>query len=149
MNPYTINPPESEITFEKLCLALLKRHWSRLGLERFGKKGERQFGVDILDTLGENPMYAAQCKLKEQWKSLEPGEISEEVNKAKTFPYKLDHYAILTTGKTSGAAQLAIQARPEKAAALRRWGRTRLPLSKKAQQAAPLQRGRKTAGATF
>ena len=110
MNPYSINPPESEVAFEKLCLALLKRHWSRPGLERFAKKGEEQFGVDIFDTFGESPMYGAQCKLKEQWKSLDPSEIRDEVNKAKTFPSKLDHYAILTTGKISGAAQLAIQA---------------------------------------
>jgi tetratricopeptide (TPR) repeat protein len=110
MNPHTINPPESEVAFEKLCLVLLRRHWSRPGLERFAKKGEEQFGVDIFDTLGENPMYGAQCKLKEQWKSLDPGEISEEVEKAKTFPSKLDHYAILTTGKISGGAQLGVQA---------------------------------------
>lgn len=110
MNPYTINPPESEVEFEKLCLALLKRHWSRRGLERFAKKGEEQFGVDIFDTLGEDPFYAAQCKLKEQTKFLDPTEIRAEVAKAKTFPSKLDHYAILTTGKVSGAAQLAIQA---------------------------------------
>jgi hypothetical protein len=110
VNPYTINPPESEVAFEKLCLALLKRHWLRSGLERFAKKGEEQFGVDIFDTLGESPLYGAQCKLKEQWKSLEPAEIREEVTKAKTFPSRLDHYAILTTGKISGAAHLAIQA---------------------------------------
>ncbi len=110
MNPYTINPPESEVVFEQLCLALLKRHWERPSLERFAKKGEEQFGVDIMDTLGESPLFAVQCKLKEQWKSLDPAEIREEVRKAKTFPSKLDHYAILTTGKISGAAQLAIQA---------------------------------------
>jgi tetratricopeptide (TPR) repeat protein len=110
VNPYAINPPESEVEFEKLCLALLKRHWNRRGLERFAKKGEEQFGVDIFDTLGEDPFYAAQCKLKEQTKSLDPAEIRAEVAKAKTFPSKLDHYAILTTGKVSGAAQLAIQA---------------------------------------
>jgi tetratricopeptide (TPR) repeat protein len=110
MNPYTINPPESEVAFEKLCLDLLKRHWSRPGLERFAKKGEDQFGVDIFDTLGQSPLYAAQCKLKEQTKSLGPAEIREELRKAKKFPSKLDHYAILTTGKISGAAQLEIQA---------------------------------------
>jgi tetratricopeptide (TPR) repeat protein len=109
VNPYTLNPPESEVAFEKLCLALLKRHWSRPGLERFAKKGEEQFGVDIFDTLGESPFYGAQCKLKEQWKSLEPAEIREEVGKAKTFPSRLDHYAILTTGKISGVAQLTVQ----------------------------------------
>ena len=109
MNPYTINPPESEVVFEELCLELLKLHWSRPGLERFAKKGEDQYGVDIFDTLGETPQYAAQCKLKEQRKSLEPNEIRTEVEKAKTFPSKLDHYAILTTGKVSGQAQLTIQ----------------------------------------
>ena len=109
MNPYTLNPPESEVAFEKLCLALLKLHWLRPGLERFAKKGEEQFGVDIFDTLGESPLYGAQCKLKERWKSLEPAEIREEVGKARTFPSKLDHYALLTTGKISGAAQLTVQ----------------------------------------
>ena len=37
MNPYTINPLESEVAFEERCLELLKRHWSRKGLERFAK----------------------------------------------------------------------------------------------------------------
>jgi hypothetical protein len=90
MNPDSINPPESEVVFEELCLALLKRHWNRPGLERFAKKGEEQFGVDIFDTFGESPMYAAQCKLKEQWKPLDRAEIRKEVEKAKTFPSKLD-----------------------------------------------------------
>jgi hypothetical protein len=102
VNPYTINPPQSEVAFEKLCLALLKRHWNRPGLELFGKKGEDQYGVDIFDTLGEDPIFAAQCKLKEQTKSLTPGAIKEEVEKAKTFPSRIDHYVILTTGKASG-----------------------------------------------
>jgi hypothetical protein len=110
MNPYSINPPTSDETFEELCLAILKRHWAREGLERFGKKGERQFGVDILDVLGESPLHAAQCKLKEVWKTLEPAEIRTEVDKAKLFPSKLDHYAILTSAKVSTAAQLAVQA---------------------------------------
>ena len=110
MNPYSINPPLSEVVFEELCLEILKKHWSRPGLERFAKKGEKQYGVDIFDTLGESPQYAAQCKLKEQGKSLEPAEIRAEVEKAKTFPSKLDHWAILTTGKVSGEAQLTIQA---------------------------------------
>lgn len=109
MNPYSINPPESEVVFEELCLAVLKRHWNRPGLERFGKKGEEQFGVDIFDTLGESPMYGAQCKLKEPSKSLEPAEIRAEVEKAEGFPATLDYYAIMTTGKVSGTAQLTIQ----------------------------------------
>jgi tetratricopeptide (TPR) repeat protein len=109
MNPYSINPPESEVVFEELCLAVLKRHWNRPGLERFGKKGEEQFGVDIFDTFGDSPMYGAQCKLKEASKSLLPAEIRAEVEKAEGFPAPLDHYGIMTTGKVSGTAQLTIQ----------------------------------------
>ena len=109
MNPYSTNPPESEVVFKELCLAVLKRHWNRPGLDRFGKKGEEQFGVDIFDIWGESPMYGAQCKLKESTKSLEPAEIRKEVEKAEGFPAKLDHYAIMTTGKVSGNAQLTIQ----------------------------------------
>jgi hypothetical protein len=63
MNPYSINPPESEVVFEELSLAILRRHWSRIGLERFAKKGEEQFGVDIFDTLGENPMASRSSLL--------------------------------------------------------------------------------------
>lgn len=54
-------------------------------------------------------MYGAQCKLKESTKSLEPAEICEEVEKAESFPAKLDHYAIMTTERVSGKAQLTIQ----------------------------------------
>jgi transcriptional regulator with XRE-family HTH domain len=72
-NSQTVDPAESEVQFEKLCLALLRRHWSRRGLERFAKKGERQFGIDIFDTLGENPLYGAQCKLKEPLEIAGPG----------------------------------------------------------------------------
>ena len=89
----------SEDRFEDLCLEVLKQHWSRLGLQRFGKRGERQYGIDLLDTWAEDPVYVAQCKLKEVWKNLQPHEIEEEVDKAKTFPGALDHYAILTTAK--------------------------------------------------
>jgi hypothetical protein len=34
MNTYSINPPESEVVFEELCLAVLKRHWNRPGRVR-------------------------------------------------------------------------------------------------------------------
>ena len=76
-------------------LELLKLRWLGGGVERFAKKG-----VDSFDTLGETPQYVGQCKLKENWKSLEPKEIRAEVEKAKKFPSKLDHYAILTRGGT-------------------------------------------------
>jgi hypothetical protein len=50
-----------------------------------GKRGERQFGIDILDVGGQTSIYAAQCKLREEHKSLAPSEIQAEVDEAKKF----------------------------------------------------------------
>ena len=101
--------PTSDDEFERLCLELLRRHWSRPGLQIFGKRGERQYGIDILDLSGETPVYAAQCKLKEEHKSLQPAEIQVEVDEAKKFATPLGKYAILTTGKVSTQSQLAVR----------------------------------------
>ena len=100
--------PTDEDDFEDLCVDLLRLHWNRPKLERFGRKGERQSGIDILDLGGGNPLYAAQCKLREYGKTLSPTEISEEVDKACTFVPALGKYGILTTGKVSTLAQTRI-----------------------------------------
>jgi hypothetical protein len=55
-------------------------------LQLYGKRGEEQTGVDIIDVGGEEKLFGAQCKLKEEYKTLPPAEIEAEVNKAKTFP---------------------------------------------------------------
>ena len=92
-----------------MCLELLRRHWSRPGLEIFGKRGERQYGIDILDLSGETPVYAAQCKLKEEHKSLSPGDLRAEVDEAKKFATPLGKYAILTTAKVSTQSQMTVR----------------------------------------
>ena len=101
--------PQNDDVFEEMCLQLLRLYWSRPGLEIFGKRGERQYGIDILDVGGQTPIYAAQCKLKEEHKSLPPTEIQEEVNKAKQFTPPLGKYAILTTAKVSAQAQRKVR----------------------------------------
>ena len=101
--------PENEDVFEKLCLHVLRQYWSRPKLDLFGKRGERQFGIDILDVGGEPSIYAAQCKLKEPHKNLPPADIQREVDEAKRFKPPLSKYTILTTAKISTAAQLKIR----------------------------------------
>jgi tetratricopeptide (TPR) repeat protein len=78
-------------------------------LEVFGKRGERQYGIDVLDLGGEKSIYAAQCKLKEEHKSLSPSEIQAEVDQAKLFNPPLSRYAILTTAKISAHSQRKIR----------------------------------------
>jgi len=94
--------------FELLCLDLLRRFWTLPSLDLYAKSGEEQNGVDIIDLGGAAPLHAAQCKLKESDKSLSPGEIEAEVEKAKTFELAIGKYAILTTGKVSGQSQRKI-----------------------------------------
>ena len=97
--------PDNEKSFEKFCLKLLQRHWSNPQLELYGRRGEGQFGVDIIDPTYATPFKAAQCKHHEPLITIPPSEIEEEVAKALTFDPALDHYAILTSGRATTQAQ--------------------------------------------
>jgi len=115
---YRYPHPSNEKHFEQFCLKLLVRHWNNPYLELYGKRGERQFGVDIIDLAYSDPFKAAQCKHHEPEKTLPPAEIREEVEKAKGFDPALDHYAILTTGRvTTQAHNEVIQINKEHTAA--------------------------------
>src|SRR5688500_12034656 len=103
-------PPTQPEDFERLCLKLLRRHWSRPGLQSFGKRGEKQFGVDIIDSWSTQPHVAAQCKLKEPHKALSGKEIRVEVERAKGLPFRLDQYTILTTARVAARSQLDVLA---------------------------------------
>jgi len=100
--------PANEADFELLSLALLREHWNCPGLDLYAHRGEKQFGIDILDLSGKEPLSAAQCKLHEEWKTISPTEIMSEVQKAREFRPKLGRYGILTTAKASGAAHDAV-----------------------------------------
>lgn len=99
------NIPKSDDAFELLCLKILRRKWNCPGLVQYGKRGERQHGIDLFDPTAQSPIRAAQCKLHEPHKTLPPAEIEAEVEKAKSAPYKLELYVIATSAKPSGEAQ--------------------------------------------
>lgn len=100
--------PKNEADFELLCLALLRRRWSLPRLDLYAHRGEKQFGVDIIDMEGSDPFKAAQCKLHDPLKSLPVSEVRQEVAKATEFQPGLDHYAILTTAKKSRRVDNAV-----------------------------------------
>jgi tetratricopeptide (TPR) repeat protein len=91
--------PESDQEFEDLCVELLRLHWKRPLMKRYGIPGQRQHGVDIVDPTFTTPFHAAQCKLRESHKLFRGKELRAEVDAAKQFTPKLDHYAIITTAK--------------------------------------------------
>lgn len=106
---YRYRQPKNEDAFEEFCLVLLREHWSLPTLERYGHRGERQDGVDLLDTGGGSPLRAVQCKHHESTKTLPPRELEAEVAKARDFPERIDEFFILTTAKKSALAQRKIR----------------------------------------
>jgi hypothetical protein len=57
-------PPANPDDFERLCLRLLKAHWNLPALELYGRRGERQHGVDIIDMSGaDTPGGTCSCSL--------------------------------------------------------------------------------------
>jgi tetratricopeptide (TPR) repeat protein len=97
--------PANERDFEILCLRLLRQHWNCPTLELYGHKGERQYGIDILDLSGSDVLRAAQCRLHEPWKTIPPAELQEAVGEARRFVPPLQQYLIMTTAKASTVAQ--------------------------------------------
>ncbi|MFO0881268.1 MAG: hypothetical protein U0840_28515 [Gemmataceae bacterium] len=96
--------PKTDDDFEHLCCELLKRHWNRPHLQRYGHSGEEQDGIDIFDPTQTAPVMGAQCKLHGYGKTIPPKEIEEEVEKARNHTPPLSYYAILTTAKKSKQA---------------------------------------------
>lgn len=104
------SPPANEADFERLCLRVLKAYWNCATLELYGRRGERQQGIDIIDMGGAEPLRAAQCKLHDPRNSLPPAAIKEEVEAATTFAFPLGIYALCTTARVSTEAQQTILA---------------------------------------
>jgi tetratricopeptide (TPR) repeat protein len=103
-------PPEDWPKFQRLCQRVLQRLWHSGNVEIYGRVGQKQHGVDLLDVSGTRPLRAGQCKLYDASKSLSDREIRAEVQKAETFPVELDFYLIMTTAQMSTESQLAVLA---------------------------------------
>jgi tetratricopeptide (TPR) repeat protein len=100
--------PENVADFERLCLDLLRRHWSRPDLALFGRPRERDQGIDILDLGGQESVYAAMILLNKD-KSVSPREIETAVENARQFQPPLGKFGILATGKFSVEAQRKVR----------------------------------------
>jgi tetratricopeptide (TPR) repeat protein len=102
--------PDNEADFELLCLRYLRHEWKCPGLQRFGKRGERQFGIDLIDPTGSQPIRAAQCKHHEMDKTIPFHEVEAEVEKAKQYPIPLQEYFLLTTARKTADLQTKLHA---------------------------------------
>ncbi|WP_108462916.1 tetratricopeptide repeat protein [Devosia naphthalenivorans] len=102
-----IPKPADEQAFERACVVL----WSGLlkdpNVERVGRRGQEQHGVDLFGYRKEDTARTVgiQCKLKGPGKKLTANEVREEVAKALTFKPPLKEYFIVTTAPDDAVMQ--------------------------------------------
>lgn len=94
-----IPKPRDEQEFERLNLVLWRCILKDETTHLYGRRGQRQHGVDILGCRNANSSHLVgiQCKLKTEGKRLHEREVREEVDKALTFEPPLSEYIIVTT----------------------------------------------------
>ncbi|WLS81168.1 hypothetical protein Q3V30_22190 (plasmid) [Erwinia pyri] len=98
-----IAPPANWQDFERLTLDYAKKLWKDEYAQRHGRQGQAQAGVDIYGTNNiSHESIGIQCKKKKHFevpsKQLTIAEIDIEIDSAKKFFPKLDHFIIATTG---------------------------------------------------
>ncbi|ENU24161.1 hypothetical protein F993_01477 [Acinetobacter proteolyticus] len=95
-------PPKSWEQFEELCADLFMEIWNDPNAVRYGRGGQKQYGVDILISNGSITPIGLQCKKKSRWpvKKLTFQEVLDEVDKADRFTPILKEYYILTTAES-------------------------------------------------
>jgi tetratricopeptide (TPR) repeat protein len=109
--------PDNYFEFQAFCLRFFKKRNRCDGLQEYGKSGQKQYGIDLLDTFSESALLAVQCKLIEPGKKLKESKVREEVAKAEGAPVKVGHYVIATTADRDVAIQSLISElnqRPER-----------------------------------
>jgi hypothetical protein len=91
---------------EILCVDLWRKEWADDNVQRHGRSGQTQQGVDVSGRDQRGEMCGIQCKCIEPSRVLTEDEIDEEVKKAKTFEPPLKHFLIVTTGKKDSPTEL-------------------------------------------
>lgn len=84
--------------FEELLRDLCALEWRYDDTERYGRSGQKQWGVDIWGKPAweKGKYYGVQCKLRPSQKKLTKAEIEHEVKEARSCPYQLKKLIIAT-----------------------------------------------------
>lgn len=87
--------PKSWDEFEDICADIFKEIWADPYAKRYGRSGQKQFGIDIVGIPHGGKSHAAvQCRHVD---SLNEDDIKEIVKEAKKFTPKLSELHIATT----------------------------------------------------
>ncbi|MBD3847380.1 MULTISPECIES: hypothetical protein [Bosea] len=102
-----ISKPADEQAFERASVALWRGLLDDPSVQRNGRRGQRQNGVDLFGIRNDDAEWhvGIQCKLKSEGHFLTEQEVRDEVRKALTFKPPLREYYMTTTAPDDVAMQ--------------------------------------------
>ena len=101
---YILLKPSDENVFEELVTDIFMRLYKTYNFQRFGKKGQKQYGVDSVGPGGSH-LIGIQCKNHpEPNAKISIKEIDEEIVKSEGFTPILDEYHIATSANRDTVA---------------------------------------------
>lgn len=110
--PKTLRRPANWQDFETLCKKLWGEIWHCSDIQKNGRLGQNQSGVDVFGIPeGENAYYGIQCKGKNEYSNSQftEKEILEEIEKAKLFDPRLKKYYLTTTAENDATIQAFVR----------------------------------------
>ncbi len=91
-------PPSNWQDFESLCVDLWREEWKDTTIQRNGRSGQTQNGVDIVGRPDKNVWGGIQCKCIPEGSVLSESDLISEVAKAKNFYPSLSLFIVANTG---------------------------------------------------
>jgi len=101
-----VPPPSNWQDLERLCADLWQSEWDDPALQRHGRSGQAQNGVDISCRDRKNALVGIQCKCIPMASIIEKADILRETEKAKSFSPSLSHFIIANTGLKDANVEL-------------------------------------------
>ena len=100
-------PPEDWSDFESMIADLVEAELGKGKVQKHGRKGQNQFGVDLIGRPLDGGIIGVQCKKKDviAGHTVTLKELRGEVNKAKKFRPTLSEFLLTTTAPDDGALQ--------------------------------------------
>lgn len=110
--PKTLRRPSNWQDFETLCKKLWGEIWNCPEIQKNGRQGQEQSGVDVFGMpFSEKEYYGIQCKGKSEYNhsQFSEAEILEEINKAESFEPKLKKFYLTTTAQNDAKIQAFVR----------------------------------------
>ena len=111
-SPQTLRRPSNWQDFESLCKKLWGEIWNCPEIQKNGRLGQEQYGVDVFGIpFGEDGFYGIQCKGKNEYNNnqFSKKEIDDEITKAKTFEPELKKLYFATTALNDSKIQAYVR----------------------------------------